>query len=528
MKAKSIIALILLVLAVTVAAAAACMKFDDSEIQGELSDIKSRLTALENKVNTNISSLWEIVNAQKNSITITSVSETDDSWIISFSNGKTATVSKGGTASTPVIGVKQDTDGIYYWTLYGGWLLDAGGKKLPVSGIPGVTPQLKIEGGYWYVSTDGGKTWTKLDKATGEDGDSFFKEVTWDEDYVYMTLQDGTKIVLRRGAGLVASIAAIPDYSDGSVKAGTSLFTIRFKVEPESAAESLLYLDTDCFKLSAAYTLTKAAAGDLATLPIYEMEANDGILTILTDGEALADEFAKGKLGVSAALFICDGETLSVNSGYFPLYPKNEYLGYEYVDLGLSVKWATINVGATNPEEFGDYFAWGETEPKSSYDWSTYKWCKDNFDALTKYCFDSSYWGGTGQMDNKSKLDLADDAANANMGGDWRMPTDSDWRELINNCTITWTDNYEGTGVAGSIFTGKKSGYTGVSIFIPAAGMRVDTATLDPGKYCFYWTSVLDMDREPSNACYFMSDESSTDINSYIRPEGRSVRAVCP
>ncbi len=153
------------------------------------------------------------------------------------------------------------------------------------------------------------------------------------------------------------------------------------------------------------------------------------------------------------------------------------------------IKTRLTNLGAENPWEPGNYYAWGELEPKKDYSWATYKWCDGTKD---------------------------------------HMPTDSDWRELVNNCTVTWTGNYNGTGIAGSIFTGKKSGYTGVSIFIPAAGMRVDTATLDPGTYCFYWTSVLDIDREPSNACYFMSDESNTDINSYIRPEGRSVRAVCP
>ncbi len=383
MKAKSIIARILLALAVTVAAAAACMKFDDSEIQSELSGIKSRLSALEEKVNTNIAGLWEIVNAQKNGIQITSVSETDDTWIISFSNGKTATVSKG---KSPVIGVARH-QGDYYWTLDDEWLLDASGNKLPVSGAPGVTPQLKIDDGFWYVSTDEGKTWTKLGKATGEDGDSFFKDITWDDDYVYLTLQNGTKFELRRGDGLVASIAAIPDYSDGAVKAGTGLFTIRFKVEPESAAESLLYLDNKCFKLSAAYTETKASAGELTTLPVHELDAKDGILTITTDGESLAKEFASKKLGVSAALFISDGASLAVNSGYFPLYPKNEYNGHGYVDLGLESgnKFADTNLGAENPSEPGNYYAWGELEPKKDYSWATYKWCDGTKDHITKY-----------------------------------------------------------------------------------------------------------------------------------------------
>ena len=482
MKTKSIVARLLLVLLTVTAAASSCVKFDDSEIQDELTNIKSRLSALEDKVNTDISGLWEVVNAQKNGITITSVSETDDSWIIVFSNGKTATVSKGGTASAPAIGVKKDSDGVYYWTLYGQWLLDDGGNKLPVSGTPGtpgITPQLKIDGGYWYVSTDGGASWTKLDKATGEDGkdgDAFFKDVTWDDDYVYLTLMDGTKIVIRRGAGLIASIAAIPDYNDGSVKAGTSIFTIRFKVEPESAAESLLYLDTDCFKLSVAYTLTKAAAGDLATLPIYEMDAQDGILTILTDGEALADEFANNKLGASAALFITDGETLSVNSGYFPLYPKNEYLGHEYIDLGLESgnKFAGSNMGAEDPWDAGDYYAWGELEPKEKYDWDNYKWYNSADKSITKY-------NETDGLKSFADDNYNDDVARQVWGGEWRTPTKEDWDELTDEKKFqwTWTDDYLGDGSnhAGMIVTrkaGTGSG-SGNSVFLPAAGYRDGT-----------------------------------------------------
>ena len=95
------------------------------------------------------------------------------------------------------------------------------------------------------------------------------------------------------------------------------------------------------------------------------------------------------------------------------LFDLDEIDGYEYVDLGLSVKWATCNVGADSPEDYGDYFAWGETEPKSTYYWSTYKWYRGDYDNLTKYCTSSSY----GTVDNKKQLDLSDDAARANWGG---------------------------------------------------------------------------------------------------------------
>jgi hypothetical protein len=129
-------------------------------------------------------------------------------------DGKDGQDGQNGSANTPVIGVAQDTDGVYYWTLNGEWLLDDNGNKLPVSGKDGQTgangsmPQLKIEEGYWYVSYDNGATWSELGKAIGEDGekgdkgdagDSMFQSVTQDENYVYFTLADGTVIKIGKG-----------------------------------------------------------------------------------------------------------------------------------------------------------------------------------------------------------------------------------------------------------------------------------------------------------------------------------------
>ena len=100
---------------------------------------------------------------------------------------------------------------------------------------------------------------------------------------------------------------------------------------------------------------------------------------------------------------------------------KINYNGHEYVDLGLpsGLKWATCNVGASSPEVYGGYYAWGETEEKSSYSWSTYKWCNGSYDTMTKYCTSSSY----GTVDNKTTLDPQDDVAHVKWGGRWRMPT---------------------------------------------------------------------------------------------------------
>ncbi len=190
--------------------------------------------------------------------------------------------------------------------------------------------------------------------------------------------------------------------------------------------------------------------------------------------------------------------------------------GYEYVDLGLSVKWATCNVGATKPEDYGDYFAWGETEPKSTYDWSTYKYCNGSYNTLTKYNNSSSY----GTVDNKTTLDLIDDAARANWGGSWRMPTKAEQDELRNNCTWTWTTQ---NGVNGY----KVTGTNGNSIFLPAAGCRYVSSLSSAGSGGDYWSSSL-YTVSPSVAYYLYFYSSGVDWDYSTRYYGQSVRPVCP
>ena len=205
-----------------------------------------------------------------------------------------------------------------------------------------------------------------------------------------------------------------------------------------------------------------------------------------------------------------------------PSLDKDNPLGggendHEYVDLGLSVKWATCNVGASKPEEYGDYFAWGETQPKSNYDWSTYKWCRGSYDTQTKYCTDSYY----GTVDNKTTLDLSDDAARANWGGSWRMPTDAELTELRENCTWTWTTQ---SGVNGYKVTSDKNGK---SIFLPAAGFRRDSSLDSAGSTCYYWSSSLHSDY-PFVAWSVQFYSYSVRRYTYNRFYGFSVRPVCP
>ncbi len=157
----------------------------------------------------------------------------------------------------------------------------------------------------------------------------------------------------------------------------------------------------------------------------------------------------------------------------------------KFVDLGLSVKWAAWNLGASAPEDYGDYFAWGETEPKSVYNWTTYKWCNGDYDKLTKYCTNSSCWGSSNPMDYKTVLDTEDDAASVNWGGSWRMPTDAEWTELRNNCTWTWTSDYNGTGIAGRVVAASN----GNSIFLPAAGYMDEIDLYTAGYHGCFWSS---------------------------------------
>ena len=185
------------------------------------------------------------------------------------------------------------------------------------------------------------------------------------------------------------------------------------------------------------------------------------------------------------------------------------------IDLGLSVKWATWNVGASAPEEYGAYFAWGEVNPKKTYDWTTYIWRSGSSNTVTKYNTNSNQ----STVDNKTILDPIDDAAYANWGGTWRMPTDAEWTELRTNCTWTWTTQ---NGVSGRLVTATN----GNSIFLPAAGYRDGTNLYDVGSYGGYWSSSLYTGSPRSAWCVFF-DSGGVHRGGGNRCGGFSVRPVC-
>ena len=202
-------------------------------------------------------------------------------------------------------------------------------------------------------------------------------------------------------------------------------------------------------------------------------------------------------------------------SGNSVEYPSTGTLnGHSYTDLGLSVKWATCNVGASSPSDYGNYYAWGETGSKSEYSWMNYRFrvSGNSYDNVTFSWYNM-------QSDNRTTLDLSDDTACQNWGGSWRMPTDAEWKELIEGCTWTWTKQ---GGKKGYKVTSKTNGN---SIFLPAAGNRNGGSLYDAGSYGLYWSSSLSSDY--SNSAWYVYFNSSGVYRYYGgRYDGFSVRPV--
>jgi len=188
---------------------------------------------------------------------------------------------------------------------------------------------------------------------------------------------------------------------------------------------------------------------------------------------------------------------------------------HDYVDLGLSVKWATCNVGASSMYQSGSHFAWGETAGKNytfTYDFSNYKYY--NGKILTKYCTNSY----SGIVDNKTVLDPEDDVATAKWGGDWRMPTKEELEELVNNCTWTWDEYAYCCGY-------KVTGKNGNSIFLPAAGYRRYDERYD--ECGFYWSSTLNTYNNLDAHSLTFDDSGISNYHNY-QIFGATVRPVCP
>ena len=225
----------------------------------------------------------------------------------------------------------------------------------------------------------------------------------------------------------------------------------------------------------------------------------------------LAEQYRTIAQGGDTSQFIIEPTIIYTDTLYIRNIVDTVYgKPHEYVDLGLSVKWATCNVGAEKPEEYGDYFAWGETQPKENYLWTNYKWGDGTASNMTKY----------NEKDGLTSLKLEDDAVHVNWGENWRMPTDAEFTELREKCTWTWTTQ---NGVNGY----KVVGPNGNFIFLPTAGYIINSSLFAAGSYGYYWSSSLNMS-SPSYAYSVVFITSSMGRDYDYRYRGRSVRPVCP
>lgn len=536
-----------LLLALSLLFTVSCGKFDDSALWQAINKHTEEIAALKEKCNTlnsDIESLKRIVESLQSRDYITSCMPLSDGsgYTIVFYSGNSIVIKNGidGTdGSTPQIGIDKFTDGLYYWTLNGEWLLDKDGNMIRadgkdgedgedgLDGQDGITPKLKIEDGDWYISTDNGATWTNLGKASGsdgkdgKDGDSIFQSVIPGTESVTFVLADGTELSVPYYGQSQGNVTITGEYSDLTVNSVTIFgWCNQEREEGLSVVYGIEYSATD---LVGAPTRVKA-----------ELKDKDN-------------------------KFCCKIKTLHPETKYY--YRAFSYNGvYSYgdvkafttvkrscppgaVDLGLSVCWATCNVGASKPEEYGGYYQWAGTKDVTSTSISLnqsncpYHTGSDDSKGWTKYVPSgySSYWSGSGSPDNKTVLDPEDDVAHVKLGEKWRMPTSAEWNDLLDNCTWTWTRQ---NGVNGYKVTSKRSGYTDKSIFLPAAGYRYDASLIyasssyDGDGYGYYWSSSLFTDN-PSRASilYFFSVYTNVgDDHHYVggvyRYLGQPVRPV--
>ena len=282
-------------------------------------------------------------------------------------------------------------------------------------------------------------------------------------------------------------------------------------------------------------TLSVTILPDNANVKTYTWSSSDSaIASVDNSGKVTAK--AKGKATIKATANDGSGVNATCSVVVSPKCPAGAVdMGTTTAD-GYKLYWSTRNLcesGFVNsPEEYGDYYAWGETAPyyssqspltwkngkSAGYNWASYKWCNGSYGTLTKYNTKSYY----GTVDNKTVLEPEDDVASVKLGGKWHMPTYAEWEELKTKCTWTWTTNYNGTGVAGRIV----SATNGNSIFLPAAGYWSGTGLYRAGPYGYYWSSFLDTE--------FTSYAWGVDFDSdyvgrnggYNRFLGRSVRPV--
>lgn len=246
---------------------------------------------------------------------------------------------------------------------------------------------------------------------------------------------------------------------------------------------------------------TVTNSSDIYLSPHF-ISSNDSVASVTADGKLIA--VGPGECVITASWGDYSASCVVIVNKYIPVI--------EYVDLGLSVKWATCNVGASSPEKSGGNYAWGEIATKSEYVWTNYKHCAGTYNALIKYVWNPEHVADSLEIDNKLVLDPEDDAAIVLWGDDWRMPTNDQFKELMENCIWNWID-YD--GYSGYRVTSNVPGYEKNSIFLPSN-------TEYGGVY--YWTSDLSM-KDDRYAMTFADGECDVPLP---RQYGFNIRPVRP
>ena len=283
----------------------------------------------------------------------------------------------------------------------------------------------------------------------------------------------------------------------------------------ESSAKQLEALGTTLTKLKEA----AEASGTTQASVLAELQK------LVTKAAELQEEVQQGKssAALAVAAILKQLEEIKAKIGATPTPPTAEEV--EYVDLGLpsGLKWASCNLGATSPEQPGDYYAWGETEPKEDYAWDTYKHAKATEYTLTKYCTDVEM-GLDGFTDGKTQLEPADDAATVRLGAPWRMPTEAEAEELLNGCT--WTK--ETINDIPCLRATSKT--NGKSIVICISGFMSGTINDTRGTMTAFWASTLSSREGDRGVAFFElgKETFSPEVGYGLRFLGFPIRPVRP
>lgn len=544
----------------------------------ELNNRMESLRELVRQINSDIQTLSSLVDAiQQNNDWVTSIETVyegdvvtgtminfvhrESIFIANGKNGEKGDRGKDGAdgidGGIPLISLKQDTDGVWYWTLNGDWLLNDKGERVIARGSDGVIPLVKMDSGKWWVSYDSGASWSYVGEVV--DYSKYFFP-----NYGKVSIIDGTtcEVVLNNGQKIylplwvefdvrfpfgntyylsenkelmvlaiidpvteleinsvcdeglsVESIEILPTgltrilirasegFIGGNVKIvfekGAKLFYKQLRIKTLDSSDRSI---TDVILSDKAIDLAKGCTKQLYASVVPENDAYQNIIwssdypwVAEVDGSGLVTAKSAGHCVVTAM----------AHNGVFGvcLVTVSSQTG---VDLGLSVKWAECNVGAVSASDPGNYFAWGESVPRTDefagfYYWETYLFSGGSSHTLTRYNTLSSY----GTVDNLTTLTSSDDAASVQWKDSWRLPTSLEWAELYDNCTWEWLEKGDKSGYISS-FTAQAAGYLiikgGVGsfsldrekfIFLPSCGCYKGNYVEENNVTCHYWSSSL-------------------------------------